>query len=331
MTPPSFDNARSTDQTTDKMRTNAGRAIDIVGRVLFGLSLLFFLTRFATLFHQIPSIRLTATNLLFFSLAVLLATSCVALTVTVSTLFYSAGAPPITFGRCYEIVGISQIAKYIPGNIFQHIGQVALAIKKRIPGEVSVLAIGMQTFIIVLSGGSLILAGILSGYFSAGRLLPFLSSFKEFGLPLFLAGGVGAAVFAALLPRVRGWFLARRAFCSPLRLISAFLLYWIVFGLYGIISSLLLALLSGSHVPLRWYDFSWGFAAAWLAGFLVPGAPAGLGIRETVFLLLYEKTLGQGTTLALAVLLRVVSALGDLITFLIASRKGGVRAAESVS
>ena len=57
------------------------------------------------------------------------------------------------------------------------------------------------------------------------------------------------------------------------------------------------------------------YAIAWLIGFVVPGASGGLGVREVVFLLLTETALGGGGALAVALAMRVVTTLGDLLFF----------------
>jgi hypothetical protein len=57
------------------------------------------------------------------------------------------------------------------------------------------------------------------------------------------------------------------------------------------------------------------YAAAWLAGFALPGAPGGLGVREAAFIMLVEPTLGAVPGLEIAMATRVVTTLGDLLFF----------------
>ena len=56
------------------------------------------------------------------------------------------------------------------------------------------------------------------------------------------------------------------------------------------------------------------YAAAWLAGTLMPGAPAGMGVREMVLTLELEPALGSTQAAALALALRLVTTAGDLFT-----------------
>ena len=56
-------------------------------------------------------------------------------------------------------------------------------------------------------------------------------------------------------------------------------------------------------------------ALAWMAGFVTPGAPAGLGVREAVLLALLERLLTPQQALLVVVLWRVVTTLGDVVFF----------------
>jgi len=62
-------------------------------------------------------------------------------------------------------------------------------------------------------------------------------------------------------------------------------------------------------------EFTCLLAMAWLAGFLVPGAPGGLGIRETMIVVLFSPLIGTGASIGLGVTLRMTTSLGDLVAF----------------
>lgn len=80
----------------------------------------------------------------------------------------------------------------------------------------------------------------------------------------------------------------------------------------------LLTTLWGLDTNLQWYQLTWGFALAWVLGFIIPGAPGGIGIREVILASLYAQELGQGMAVGLSVVLRVITSLGDLATFALA-------------
>lgn len=56
-------------------------------------------------------------------------------------------------------------------------------------------------------------------------------------------------------------------------------------------------------------------AASWAAGFVVIGAPGGLGVREAAFVALAGGALGEGQALLLIGLFRIVTFLGDTLLF----------------
>jgi uncharacterized membrane protein YbhN (UPF0104 family) len=57
--------------------------------------------------------------------------------------------------------------------------------------------------------------------------------------------------------------------------------------------------------------------AAWLFGYIVPGAPAGLGVREAGLVALLGPMLGHGVVATAALLWRMASLAGDCIVFVI--------------
>jgi len=66
------------------------------------------------------------------------------------------------------------------------------------------------------------------------------------------------------------------------------------------------------------------FAASYLMGFLALIAPAGLGVREGVFILMLDRTMGTPAAVALAVasrLLLTLTELGAALPFLLSSRE----------
>jgi glycosyltransferase 2 family protein len=64
---------------------------------------------------------------------------------------------------------------------------------------------------------------------------------------------------------------------------------------------------------LDWAGWLAGFAVAWTAGLVVPGAPGGLGVFEAVLLLRLADAVPEAPLLALAVSYRLITALADLI------------------
>jgi len=59
------------------------------------------------------------------------------------------------------------------------------------------------------------------------------------------------------------------------------------------------------------------FSIAWLAGFLAPGLPAGLGAREGVMALLLNGLMAREDVLNVLVGMRLATVIGDLLCFVV--------------
>jgi uncharacterized membrane protein YbhN (UPF0104 family) len=69
---------------------------------------------------------------------------------------------------------------------------------------------------------------------------------------------------------------------------------------------------------IGWGGWLAGFALAWTAGLVVPGAPGGLGVFEAVLLLRLATVVPEAPLLAVAISYRLVSSLADLLAALTA-------------
>jgi len=76
------------------------------------------------------------------------------------------------------------------------------------------------------------------------------------------------------------------------------------------------------QLSLPWTTWLSGFALAWTVGLVVPGAPGGLGVFETVLLLRLGGGLAAAPLLAVALSYRLVATMGDVLASLLADLDG---------
>ena len=62
------------------------------------------------------------------------------------------------------------------------------------------------------------------------------------------------------------------------------------------------------------------FSIAWLTGFVVPGAPGGIGVRETVIIFFIAPIIGEAQGVTVAIALRFVTLLGDIFYFMVSDK-----------
>ena len=60
------------------------------------------------------------------------------------------------------------------------------------------------------------------------------------------------------------------------------------------------------------------YMLAWVLGFIVPGAPGGIGVREAILVLLLSPVIGDTVTLSAALIHRLISIIGDFTGYMIA-------------
>lgn len=58
------------------------------------------------------------------------------------------------------------------------------------------------------------------------------------------------------------------------------------------------------------------YILAWVVGFVVPGAPGGIGVREMIIVMLMNGIVGEEVILVAALIHRMVSILGDVVAYL---------------
>lgn len=226
-----------------------------------------------------------------------------------SVLLIYGAEPPM--GRAESQLLVSQIGKYIPGNVAHLFGRLSLAVSDGVAGTVAGAAMVLEIGIL-LTTGMLIVGGlILVSPDLVAQLTADLPRSNGSFLPV-----VGlAVVFAGLvIGQVIFWRRAGRPALTAMRFGLPLILHMVNFALLGLsLWGVVTAIAPETPVPVLHCVVL--FTIAWIAGFLVPGAPGGVGIRDGIIALGLEMFIGQGAGLGVAVAHRVVSVLGDVVTF----------------
>lgn len=224
------------------------------------------------------------------------------------------------FAGVGRILMLSQFAKYLPGNIGHHVGRVLLAQRAGLPTDIVVASMLLDMLLMVLAGAACSLP--------AFALL--VEAAREHGATAQRAAWLMLPALAAVACALLALPVVRRRIAPPLARVAAIRS---VSGLLRITQALAIHCASfllgasalyllcrihpqASALPLlEWLDVVGIYAAAWLLGFLMPGAPAGLGVRELVLLLGLSPLLGEQAALTAAAALRLVTTVGDGVAF----------------
>lgn len=247
----------------------------------------------------------------------------------VQTLLVAAGCFPwmvftqslsgkkIPFSSAMPVYTKSNVYKYLPGNVFQYVGRNKLAFDMNISHvDVACATIFDILFCVFWTG---VIAAVLLG----GRIAGLLG---KYGVKFLAVGTVGAISAAAVLIFVRIRFgdkikeyLSRysKAFRKENRKsLMAGIFYYLV---SNIVSAAMyfacMRLVMGSSVSFGELTALTGaFMFAWIIGFITPGAPGGIGIRESVMIFVCGEAY-QERIILFVLVTRLASIIADLAAF----------------
>lgn len=264
---------------------------------------------------------------------VLLATTCLTALYTLSILttalawtrLLHAMRQAAAFTRLLPILATTQFGKYLPGNVAQHIGRVALVRSMGVHLSPALLSVAYELLLALVASAHI---GALTLLWAPPEALLQLQ-ITQYRVPLLIVVTAGALGALLLAPRVVLWLSrlrnpvretagipAARLHLDPATVTVCYALYassfvMIGYGLWLVAGSLAPA---NGLVPSPIF-FIGAFASSWILGFIAPGAPAGLGIREAVLSAWLSGVLPSVEVVLLVIALRIATTLGDLINF----------------
>jgi glycosyltransferase 2 family protein len=217
-----------------------------------------------------------------------------------------AAGTPLPAGA--RIWFLSNLARYVPGNVWSYVGAVELARREGVARRTTLAVMALTQ---VLSVAVALLVG----------LPVLLAERARLGRPALLGMLTVALVsVVAVVFRRRLLELARRRFpelepgdltpsaSTVALLVFGYAAYWLLTGLAFAVFVRSLYPLPAAEVPLA----AAAYAAAYAAGFLSLLTPAGLGVREGVLVVALAPVLPAGPALVVALLSRLWMMLAEL-------------------
>jgi len=209
-----------------------------------------------------------------------------------------------------------QLGKYVPGGVWAVVGRAEMAVRGGVPRADAYSVTGLSMFTTYSAAALCAALGSLLSWerpiIGAALLLALL-----FGLSVYAIAPLRQLV-VGLLRKVTSGTNELTAPKDMLALTIVQVPAWIMISL----STTITAHAFGAEVGVLHMFFV--SSLSWLIGFLVIGAPGGLGVRESIFTGLLSATVGTSTALSLAVASRMifvsVDFLGALIFNLIARK-----------
>ena len=208
-----------------------------------------------------------------------------------------------------KIYLVGQLGKYVPGSFWAFLVQMELARKVGVPRSRALTASVVAAGIAVLSGMAVGLL-VVPGVADSG------------GLRYGAAAGLVVVFAAALSPPVLTWLvnavmriMRRPPLDRPVTwrgMVEATAWALVSWAAYGV-GVWVLAVAAGAPAGESFLLCLGGAALAMTAGFLVFIAPSGIGVREAVLVAALSPVLDTGEALSVALVVRLVFTLADLI------------------
>lgn len=209
------------------------------------------------------------------------------------------GGPRLPGWQAVRLFMIANLGRYVPGKVWQIAGLAALSRSRGVPAATATGAAVLGQGIALVGASVVGLGAVLGGPTRVATWAPWA------------AGALAVAVAIGLLPpvfrRVAAlWFrLARQerpellGSVHALRWLVLYTLNWVLYAL----AFWVLALSVGVDAPV--VPLGSAFAAAYVLGYVMIFAPAGVGVREGFMVALLTPHIGPGPSGALAILARI--------------------------
>lgn len=211
---------------------------------------------------------------------------------------------PVSTTAARQIFFPSQIGKYLPGSIWPFLAQQRFAREHGVPGGLALLA------------GAVFLAvhAVTAVLVSALLLISQPGVIGRYGWVAVIAPVALVALHPKVINTLARRLAARSGAEAPVLRWSDLVspLAWMLpawLG-YGVAGYLLAAPFGGSFGPLA-LACTGAFALGWLVGMVVFAAPAGVGAREAVLILVLSPLVGVPAAASVSILLRVGHTLAD--------------------
>ena len=206
---------------------------------------------------------------------------------------------------------VSQIGKYIPGNVAHLFGRIVLARADGVSTAATAAAMMLEVGFLLTAGFVVVGIIFLIDPFLLAQLIQDLPS-NNFGWLVALA--ILLLFVSLIIGQILIWRRSGRPALKLKLFIWPMLLHGCNFVLLGASLWCVVIAIAPMSAPTLLLCTS-VFTCAWVAGFLVPGAPGGVGVRDGIIALGLGLMVGPGVGLGIAVAHRLISVLGDLAIF----------------
>jgi hypothetical protein len=214
--------------------------------------------------------------------------------------------------EAFALYATTQIMKYVPSNIVHYVGR-HVALRRRGVTHLALVSTVLAEAAVLASGACLTIAALEADVLMA----LYRRNVGTDGSAIVIMVGLACCVGATLLWRraasARGPVSTARVSRCVARLVAALTAATLFFAATTRLVSIACRLLLDDPAGFGVGAVAAALAGAWFVGFVIPGASAGIGVREAAVILLLSPALGAANAAVIATLYRLVTAGGDVL------------------
>ena len=225
------------------------------------------------------------------------------------------------FEEVFKVYVKANVAKYLPGNVLHYAGRNILGSRLGWKHSDILLSSFLEVIMILIS------AAVFLMIFAYGQFVDVMADAMRNAVDNPIIAVLILLGIVIILGGILFIYYKRRDIFDKLRLLFTarflkvllinFCLYTGTFLILGLVLTFIFSGIfqigkPGASEVLLIISAS---VLSWFAGFITPGAPGGLGVREAVLILMLSPIYGREYTLAAALIHRLISILGDAAAF----------------
>jgi hypothetical protein len=283
------------------------------GNIISFVSLFFILIKLVSGFNNIPALEVNVQTVAVASGYVLFVSIGPCIHAYLWKLMLESYSVNISFNNSLYVLGRSQIAKYIPGNVFQYLGRIALGNNVGISVDVAVKSIIAENIFVLLSAAVIVMIGFL---LDTDDIIPLIYGIKIGYVSLIVASVLFVVITVNNAFRLR---LYESVTCIKKMKVGTVLLIistWsIIILVLGIFQCLIIKYFWNLSIKLEWYKIVWRYVFAWLMGYIIPGSPGGIGVRDSLFFLSVKGQIDEPIALGITIASRLLTIIGDICSY----------------
>ena len=282
------------------------RLLRLFGNILVLLSIWFLVKLFSEKISEIRYLDLSISNFLLLLFLVLNGVFAYWVLSYIWKLQLGSKYTEFTLRKSFRIIALTQIAKYVPGNIAHVVGRFYLS-QKILKKSDAAYSIFIENIMFIISAS--MIGAIYFFFYDVDNII-------EINLVWILP-----TLIVCLLIVMKFFLSYIRAKYDVIKpQFSIFIKVFFVFVFLHLLGGVTIFVLINLITPELGTPFLLcisGYAISFMIGFITPGAPGGIGVREFAFTQLFTPFIGAIYALEVILLFRIITILSDLMLFVI--------------